>query len=181
MAQKNSTKKAQLIDDLRTQLEAATQAQSDKLAGSKKHLIAQLEMASRKYLTVNGYMQARSTLEQVLFGKVTENDPDDVARDLAQELSRMADEIAQRVEAIDVMDLDEAVLDGYLIEDFVTRPCAPIAVARQLLVVNLLQNIGPVIDDIIQFRTSTNEAVDRIQEEITKATGSPVSMVEDAN
>lgn len=167
--------KAALKEDLAMQLEAARKAQLEKLTQSKTHLIAQLEMASKKYLTVNGYMQARSTMDQAVFGDREAFDEfGGESALLAQAISDIAEEIAEVVKVTDVLMLDEHILDGYLTEQFVTTQFDLYDVVHQLLVANLLQNVGPVIDDIVQFRAATNDGIANIEAEIVRIEQSEV-------
>jgi hypothetical protein len=157
-----------LIEDLGVQLEAAKKAQLDKLEKSKAHLVMQLETASEKYLTVNGYMQARTTIDQCAFGEDT-NDSDAVACLVAREMSELAGMLAENIEATDVFNLGTTIIDGHLVTNFVDyTPIQLINVVRQLLVVNLLQNAGPVLDDILSFRESTSEQIALVEAELAK-------------
>lgn len=163
---KRKTEHRQLIEDLEQQLDAATKAQEAKLTQSRDHLVGQLRMASTKYLTVNGYMQARSTLDSVLFGEEVP-DPDGAAKMIAIELSSISAGLAKTIEETGFDDLDESILDGLLDEDFVSKTITtPGTVTRQLMIVGLLQNVGPVLDDFVQFRSSTDEAIQKIKDEL---------------
>lgn len=157
-----------MVKDLQTQLDAAKKAQLDKLEKSKAHLIAQLDMAAEKYLTVNGYMQARSTIDQAAFGRDVD-DPDTLARQIAREMSELACLISTKIDKVDVFNLGENLIDGYLQRDFVGLASPGISdVVYQLLVANLLQNVGPVLDDILSFRESTSEQIKIVEDEIAK-------------
>jgi hypothetical protein len=163
----------EVLEDLKAQLEAAKKARVDKLQMSEAHLIKQLEMAAEKYLTVNGYMQVRTTMLQVPLG-LKEAEPENgfntLATGIAFEMSELAADMAAKLTALDVMGLDESFLDGYLEKNFVTTRVDPLLadVVRQLLIVNLLQNVGPVVDEIIGFRVSTDEAIAVIETTIAE-------------
>lgn len=150
---------ASIRQDLETQLEAAKIARAGKLSQSTEHLKNQLEIAEKKYLTVNGYMQARSTYEQALFGEEGFDLIDGKSRLQARQMSTLVRSLADKLTDTGVENLDESFLDGLLIEDFASVERTIDEVVQQLLVVNLLQNIGPAIDDIVQFRNSTDEGI----------------------
>lgn len=167
---KEKVDNSHIIEDLTNQIEASTKAQVEKLAWSKEHLVAQLKMASEKYRTVNGYMQARTTLDQVVFG-----DPDltpDVlnynARELARKMSEMAANLATVIDDTAVDEIDDALLDNLLDMDFLDSEFSYAGTARELLIANLLQNVGPSIDDIVQFRTGKQHEIDQLTEELAK-------------
>lgn len=156
-------------EDLESQLEAATKEQGNKLTQSKEHLLGQLRMASEKYLTVNGYMQVRSTIEQAAFGdQEGADDRAAEARMIAREMSELAGLLAEQLEKVDVMSLDDSFLDGHLDSNFVAVDQSVREVTRQLLVVNLLQNVGPAIDEIVNFRNGTTEGIAKLSEELAK-------------
>lgn len=169
----NKVKKPQAVDnkaiieDMEVQLEATKKAQLEKMEKSRDHLVAQLEMASKKYLTVNGFMQARSTIDQVSFGDESGfGDFNDQARDHAKAMSKLAGDLAASVAEMPIDAIDEAVLDGYLDETFVDFPQSLTSIAWQMLVVSLLQNVGPVIDDMVTFREATQHEIDKLTEEL---------------
>lgn len=169
----NKVKKPQAVDskaiieDMELQLEAAKKAQLEKMEKSRDHLVAQLEMASKKYLTVNGFMQARSTIDQASFGgESVFGDFNDQARDQAKAMSKLAGDLAASVAEMPIDAIDEAVLDGYLDETFVDFPQSLTSITWQMLVVGLLQNVGPVIDDMVTFREATQHEIDKLTEEL---------------
>ena len=162
--------KDSLLKDLEDQLAAAKAAQADKLVGSKSHLQNQLDLVSDKYLTVNGYMQALEMLKAAApDGKLTEVLPNfaDVALLLASELSELAASLRRKLVEADVMTLDDSIVMDVLDSEFAKRRDVTVTqVARELLVVNLLQNIGPSLVEIIQFRESTEEEIRKLKAEI---------------
>lgn len=162
--------KQALIEDLQTQLGAATVAQLEKLNQTKEHLVIMLRGVQEKYLTVNGYMQAMTTMEQAAFGQDI-GGMETAACDIAHEISVIAGGLANKVEAADVMTIDESILDGYMVENFISTSFTLEGIVHQLLVIQLLQNAGPAIDDIVAFRAGTNEGIEKLNEELLKATG----------
>jgi len=162
---KTQDQKARMIEDLSRQLDALVSSRIDKLEASKKHLLSQIEVTSKKYLTVNGYMQARTTMEQVAFGEKIEN-ADELGCVFAREMSEMAWALHEKIEECSIEDIDEDVLDGWMDEHFVTSSPTFNETVRQVLVVGLLQNIGGAVDDIISFRSSVDDQIESIKKEI---------------
>lgn len=169
MKMERAAKKA-LAEDTKAQLEASTKAQGEKLTQSMEHLKGQLTVAAEKYRTVNGYMQARSTIHQAIFGEkffTTDGEAinfNDLAREIALEMSDLAATMAEELERIDVMDLNEHFLESNVDFEFVLEHQSIADIVRQLLVVNLLQNVGPSVDDIINFRDMTNAEIAKLTE-----------------
>jgi hypothetical protein len=170
---------SEVILDLMKQLEAGKKAREDKLTQSVAHLQSQLEMAAKKYLTVNGFMQARTTLEQVAFGQEDDGSFSEMASELADRMSVLAKGLAQTLGDISIEEVDETFIDGLLIEDFVGTDFTFQQLAEQLLIVNLLQNVGPVIDELVQFRVSVDEGIATIEAEIVKHTPCEVAVEDD--
>lgn len=164
---KRKDEKTELREDLIAQLEAADTAQAEKLAKSKDHLVAQLKMVSDKYLTVNGYMQARQAYKEAAGASDGQGHiAHTAARELAEKISTLAGELAVKLAGIDVMELDDGFLDGLLDADFVKKQSSVRDIAEQLLVVNLLQNIGPSIEDIASFREGSAAGIAKLKEEL---------------
>jgi hypothetical protein len=158
--------------DLEMQLEQGKKVREEKLEQSKAHLQRQLEVTAEKYLTVNGYLQARTVLEQVAFG--LDDSMDDfsgMACGLARAMSSLASTLSSKLSEISVEDLDDTFLEGLLDKNFVSDVKPLTVTTEQLLVVELLQNIGPVIEGIVGFRESTDHGLAAIVDELANRTG----------
>jgi hypothetical protein len=174
VTQLHSVKNEALKSDLEVQLAAAKTARGDKLTQSKAHLQHQLEVAAEKYLTVNGFMQARSILEQITFGDPNTDGKDDfpkIASRLAFSMSSLASDLSSRLSEISVEDLDDTFLEGLLDKNFVSDVRPLVVIAEQLLIVNLLQNIGPSIDDIVTWRQGADHGLAQIVAALAEQTG----------
>lgn len=164
------------IDELKHSLDLAIADQENKLEKSRGHLVDQIIMAARKYKTVNGLMQARTVLNDVMFGeplslRLTAGGEAlyDDARTIAKEMYNRAMALASAIENTDVADFTEGMLDKYYIEDFVSNEDNTFFdIALELLTVNLLQNVGPAVDDIMNFHDSTSEDIERMKEKIAE-------------
>lgn len=157
--------------DLERQLEAGVAERDKKLAASKEYLHAMLEGVSKKYRTVNGYMMAMDTLNQISYGDfqiATGEGMGDVAMRVAARMSSTAAGLAEQLVDVDVSTLDETFLAGLLDEDFIATAHPVDVVAEQLLIVQLLQNAGLAIDDIVAFREGTTEGIAKLEEELAK-------------
>ena len=163
-----AAKTAAIRRDLERQLEAAVSERESKLAQSKDHLASMLRVAGEKYHTVNGFMQVRSTLEQVLFGEESVEDASLVSRELAMEMSALATSLADKLDEMGGDDVDESFIDGLMDAGFVFASHTPAETAKQVLIVNLLQNVGPSIDDIVGYRTRADAEITKISEELDK-------------
>lgn len=160
---------ARIKEDLETQLAAETKSQAEKVNGAKGHLLAVLSNAGQKYLTVNGFMQARQTLRDVLFeDEMSPTHANNMARDIAREMTDTIELVTAKIADTDAFDLDDSVLDGLLVDDFIKQPKTYQETTTQLLVVQFLQNIGPLIDELVQFRGGSQMAIDALTAELEK-------------
>lgn len=150
-----------IVEDLQTQLDAANKARDERLDKLKEHVVSTMKTVSDKYRTVNGFMQARSTIDQVTFGDDTSVPMvwNKAALEMAADISRVAGEMAAKVEATHVDDITGDMFDDYMEADFIEKEFTVSSAANQLLVLSLLQNIGPSLEDIVTFRESTKEEI----------------------
>lgn len=158
--------------DLEKQLEVGTKNRTANLEQRMEFLKAEINMVGEKYLTVNGFMQCMTTIREVLFGDTdmlaAEGTRAD-ARRLAMKMSALAKSLGARLEDEDVDTIDASFLDGLLDENFVSDEHSTFEIADQLLIIQLLQNIGPSIDDLVEFREGSaagivalNEAIENV-------------------
>jgi hypothetical protein len=152
-------------EDLKQQIEAAKKAQAEKLEASREHYLQQMQVASEKYLTVNGYMQVRET-----FASVDENYKNDVQiiTLTAAKMSKMILGIKEKAENTDVWEWGN-ILEGYLDSDFINkRPIDPKDITEQLLICSILQNLSPGFDEAAQFYEATQAEITKLEEELAK-------------
>jgi len=81
-------------------------------------------------------------------------------------MSGIAGGLADALDSIDVMELGDSFFEDLLDMEFVSKSHTAYEVAEQLLVVNLIQNIGPSIDDIVQFREGSTAGIAKLTEEL---------------
>lgn len=171
----------ELRADLHAQLKAAKESQETKLSQSQDHLVAQLRVASDKYLTVNGYMQARSTFEQVTFGDyngMTNEEISDLCCQLSCDMAKVAERLADAIDKTHFSDIDDHLLDDMINTRFAYDDFTVAEAVQELLIANLLQNVGPSINDIVSFRESTLEGILKLEEELAKYDEPKLSVVE---
>ena len=157
-----------IVEDLQTQLDAANKARDERLDKLKEHVVSTMKTVSDKYRTVNGFMQARSTIDQVMFGETATSPAawNNLALEMAADISALAYEMSKKVADTHVDDITGDMFDAYMVEDFVEKSFDIGAAANQLLVLSLLQNIGPSLEDIVTFRESTKAEIDKLVAEI---------------
>ena len=163
---KRINEKTALRKDLETQISAGTAERARKLEASKVHLEGQLQKTSEKYLTVNGYMQARTVLEEATIGDAKISDVESF--EIAREMSALAHQILEQVSSTDIEDISADIVEEIYDHSFVIgkTETTPAAIARELLRVQLAQNIGPSISDMISFRDETAKGIETLKAEL---------------
>lgn len=156
--------------DLEKQLASAKEQYEAKMKGAKDHFIAQCETTSEKYLTVNGIMQVMHTMREVI--GVQDMDAlyyADVC-EAAVCMSETASIIVKRFKETEIEDYG-TFLDSYLNYDFANMEFGSMRervneITEQLLVCQLLQNIGPALDDMLQFHEAAQAEIAKLEDEL---------------
>ena len=160
------------ISDLETQIEAAIKAREDKLNLDLEYLHDNIMIVSDKYLTVDGYMDARNTFEALIFGERLEDHESvtqEICIDVAREVSNIATDLAATIHEVGIEKLDSSVLKGITSKNFLDSGFGRKDVCRELLLSNLMRNVEPAIDSIVEFRTQTNEALETLNKALVEA------------
>lgn len=167
MSKTTKTEKRAIAKDIDNQLKAMKAAADEKLASAKEQLVHNLEMTAEKYRTVNGFMMVHETL-----GSVASKDeivPNwRTCQHLADFMSEMVLTLASVIKDTDVTEITGELVDHLHDADFIDREKFTVTeIVRQLLIVNLQQNIGPAVEDIVQFREETARGMESLTQ--TKA------------
>ena len=159
-----------IIADLETQIEVAKEQLEIKQKNSQEDLVRNLKQAAEKYLTVNGFLQARDTLESVRYGENID-DIDMVAKGLAKFMCDKANELAKVAESIKPEEINDDFLDNVIDVNFVlnSTKTTPVDVVRELLLCTLCQNVQGIIDDVVEFRAGHTEGLEKANEFLIKA------------
>lgn len=167
---KNKVGKDAIKIELSTSLAKAKEDQGKKLAGSSEHFIKQCEVAAAKYETVNGYMQARTILNDsvwdcVVSKQTIHEDSIDLAKNMNQLILGIEEKFTRLTDEKKYSYLSD-MLDDYLDAKFVFSIITPYSIAYQLLTCQVLQNLQPGLDDIVGFYESTEEQIGKIEDEL---------------
>lgn len=131
----------------------------NKALGAKERLLSQLKVTVQKYRTANGVMSALDTVRTVL-GDKGENVYSEIqmAQRLAKGLAVVAEKMAKEAEGM-VPDEMEGLCDGFYKQDMTTSSVGPEDLAKQLMILQLCQNVGPAAQDITDFCTTADEEI----------------------
>lgn len=166
-------------EDIANQLKIMREATDKKMDQAIMHFTDQCEVASEKYLSVNGLLQAKSSLITALGGTysdllntMSEAKIWEAASDIALQASKTILQI--RDEFVSICDNENYkllpdMLDEYMDKDFVNKENRyfPVyKVARELTVCSILANLQPNLEDMWEFYSHAQSEMNKLHDEL---------------
>ena len=166
-------------EDIANQLKIMREATDKKMDQAIEHFTGQCEVASEKYLSVNGLLQARSSLIAAfggtysdLLNTMSEAKVWEAASDIALQASKTILQI--RDEFVSICDNENYkllpdMLDEYMDKDFVNkedRYFSVYKVARELTVCSILANLQPNLEDMWEFYSHAQSEMNKLHDEL---------------
>lgn len=169
-AQEKAERKA-LIKDLQAQLKAMRDARETKMELDFEYLHGNLLRVCEQYKGVEGYMDALTTFESLIYGERVEGH-DNAAKELCTSIARFVattvGDLAAKIKSIGADDLDRSVLDGLLTKDFISTDFSNADITRELLISNLLRNVEPLIEKLVEFRTESTVQIEQVEKALAE-------------
>lgn len=139
-------------------------AAEEKIENARIHLVDTLEVTAQKYLTANGMMAAIETIRQVIGNAdVSFETQTTWAKDIMRALSDSAASMMEKAKVLAVENFDQ-ICEDYYEEDFSAREnIIAYDLACELMELQLCQNVGPAAQDIIDFKTTSDEEIEKAQ------------------
>lgn len=139
-------------------------AAEEKIENARIHLVDTLEVTAQKYLTANGMMAAIETIRQVIGNAdVSFETQTTWAKDIMRALSDSAASMMEKAKVLAVENFDQ-ICEDYYEEDFSAREDIIVYdLACELMELQLCQNVGPAAQDIIDFKTTSDEEIEKAQ------------------
>ena len=166
-------------EDIANQLKIMIEATDKKMDQAIMHFTDQCEVASEKYLSVNGLLQAKSSLITALGGTysdllntMSEAKVWEAASDIALQASKTILQIRDKFVSIcdnGNYELLSDMLDEYMDKDFVNnkeRYCSAYEVARELTVCSILANLQPNLEDMWEFYSHAQSEMNKLHDEL---------------
>lgn len=144
-------------------------AADEKVANARVHLCETLSITAEKYLTANGVMAALDTLRQVLGSNDDTNFTAqlEIATEVAKAMSQATLTMMERADTIDVEDFDKLCEEFYTADFTVELPSAQ-TMTQELMLLQLCQNVGPSAQDILDFRTTSEEEIQKTTDKLAE-------------
>lgn len=142
-------------------------AAEEKIENARIHLVDTLEVTAQKYLTANGMMAAIETIRQVIGNAdVSFETQTTWAKDIMRALSDSAASMMEKAKVLAVENFDQ-ICEDYYEEDFSAREdIIAYDLACELMELQLCQNVGPAAQDIIDFKTTSDEEIEKAQDKL---------------
>lgn len=139
-------------------------AAEEKIENARIHLVDTLEVTAQKYLTANGMMAAIETVRQVIGNADVSFETQTAwAKEIMRALSDSAASMMEKAKTLAVENFDQ-ICEDYYEEDFSAREgIIAYDIACELMELQLCQNVGPAAQDIIDFKASSDEEIEKAQ------------------
>lgn len=138
-----------------------------KAVGAKQHLIDQLLVTVDKYKTANGVMSALATVRDVFHNSsfMSCEEEINVAKVIATEMSGIAMDMHDKARKLDPDEMDK-LCDGFYSTEYSKGDGNARDLVRELMIIQLCQNVGPDACDIAEFCKQANLEIERAREDL---------------
>ena len=170
---------ASAVEELKAELERMTIKRDEALKAYRDQLIEDCVLTSSKWLTVSGFMMAKSALQDVLTADEA-NSPSsrDDAMAIAESLSIFASQLAEIFSEAEEVTID--YLDYHYDPEFVLGTHDAMSIALELLKVELIRSIKQVIEKMESEKAGMNHDIDNTREKLKTLTKEPKEKTEAA-
>lgn len=158
---------SEIAEDIETSIKKMVEDRDKKVAGAREHLVSQLKVTSDKYRTANGVMSAYMTIHDIVGTDYTLDVQLDEAKAIASRMSGIALEMAEKAKTLAVEDL-HTLCDDFYDPEFCEGEGDLFDLAKQLMLLELCQNVGPAAQDVSDFWTTANEEIAKMEAELAK-------------
>lgn len=163
------TEEAELEQTAKEQAKSISKMYEDrdkKALAAKEHMINQLSVTSEKYRTANGVMSALETVRTVLGGAGPNIYPEiDMAQRIAKDMSVIAEKMAIKAGELDPEDMCH-LCDKFYDADIVSKSLSMEDLAKQLMILQLCQNVGPSAEDMTDFCRTADDEIEKARQNL---------------
>jgi len=141
-----------------------------KALAAKEHLVSSLQITSYKYLTANGIMSALDTTRTVMgnnndvYGNLA------YAQRIAKQMSDIAMNMMDKAAATDPENMGD-LCEGFYEEDMTEEEISTENLAKELMILNLCQNVGPDAQDVADFCKTADKEIEKARDALREFCG----------
>lgn len=159
----------QVAEEMAASIRKMAEDRDSKAAGAKEHLVSQLGVTADKYRTANGVMSALDTLRDVLGSNHWMNVQQEIeaAKSIAGYMSGRASEMGEKAAGLEPAGMG-SLCDGFYSEAFSDSVSDEIILAKELMVLQLCQNVGPSAQDIADFVSTADAEIAKSEADLDK-------------
>ena len=138
-----------------------------KAFNAKEHLISQLDVTIDKYRTANGVMAALGCVREILNNSENVYSEIQMAQRITKGMSVVAEKMIDKAMSLEPWSLDE-LCDSFYDHDVTNKAIGPEDMAKELMILQLCQNVGPDAEDIVEFYRHADEEIDKARDNLKK-------------
>lgn len=142
----------------------------NKAKNAKQSLMDQLEVTSNKYRTANGVMSALSCLRDVLGDNAKEYALEEeigYAKTVATLMAKTAEDMYDTASNLDPEEM-HLLCEAFYDKTFSEGASSGLDMVRELMTLQLCQNVGPNAEDITEFCKHAKEEIAKARENLEK-------------
>lgn len=155
------------IAELSNQVADMQEKQTEKIADAIKHLSEELAVTATKYATATGIMAAMEAGQMLWDEGSKMADRVYVCKVAAQKMISVCKDMSEKAAKTSVDEL-ETFLDQFYDSQFVNteEPTSLGALLEELMVLSLCRQVGPSIQDILDFESKSDEQIEETAKQI---------------
>ena len=141
---------------------------NEKAENAKQSLLDQLDVTSNKYRTANGVMSALSCLRDVLGENAKEYTLEEeigYAKTVATLMAKTAEDMCDTASNLDPEEM-HMLCEGFYDKTFSEGVSSGLDMVRELMTLQLCQNVGPNAEDITEFYRHANKEIAKARENL---------------
>lgn len=155
------------IAELSNQAADMQEKQGEKIADAIEHLSAELAVTSTKYATATGILAAMEAGQMLWDQDSKYDDRVYCSKTAAQKMIGVCMDMSEKAAKAKIEDLD-GLLDSFYDNQFVNNesPISLQEMLNELMVLSLCRQVGPSIQDIIDFKAKSDEQIEELCKQV---------------
>lgn len=162
-------KPAKQAQEWADQIQSMIEKRDEKCEHAKESLVNAIMVASDKYRTANGVLQALNALHEIWRDDdvIGVYEQFSMAKGFAMQMSADLQKLKKRADSLGWAELDK-LCDEFYDQEFASEENSLNDLVMQMLHLNVCQNFGPNASDITEFLNAANDDIAHLEEELEK-------------
>lgn len=155
------------VEKMAKDITSMTEKADEKVERAIEHLHKQIESTSKKYLTVTG-IEAAMDYGKNYFDGLAMADQLAICQQVAQTMSKVAVRVAKMIDERAETELADIPEELYNHEFAMQENLTAHDVVLQIMLIDLCRNVGNATEDIVNFRKSSTEEIEKAKNELAE-------------